>query len=217
MGASSIALAAEWRSRRKKRSQLASQLAVLYVYAYNLAMTGTSVAKSSSLGPLPSGAGRREFLERQPTYWLKRCYQALRRTVDTELRSYGVTLSQRDVLLALYEEGPLSQTALRERLGLEQSSVSRVVEGLVRRGLVALQTGTEDRRVRNATLTDAGQDLLLRTPGSSALAGGLMTNGMSEKERRDLIRFLEICTDNLSGPAMRRSVEKTAGTAGEGT
>src|SRR5438270_7245814 len=99
-----------------------------------------------SLGPLPPGPERRQFLERQPTYWLKRCYQALRRTVDAQLRQYELTLSQRDVLLLLYEEGPLGQAALQARLGLEQSSVSRLVDGMVRRGLVTLRPGNGDRR-----------------------------------------------------------------------
>src|SRR5437588_3213121 len=144
-------------------------------------------------GPLPPGAERREFLEQQPTYWLKRCYQALRRTVDQGLREYGLTLSQRDVLLALYEEGPHDQTALRERSGLEQSSLSRLVEGLARRGLVAVRSG-EDRRVRIASLTAQGQDLLLASPGASELGGERMTAGLSTEERRELIRLLKRCS-----------------------
>jgi MarR family transcriptional regulator for hemolysin len=119
--------------------------------------------------------------------------------VDTQLRAYGLTLSQRDVLLALYEEGPLSQGALRELLGLEQSSVSRLVDGLKRKGLVKVNLGADDRRVRTASLTDEGRQLLLRTPGSSALAGSAMTEGLSAEEKSELIRFLEICTDNLNG------------------
>src|SRR5436305_13320249 len=111
-------------------------------------------------GPLPPGKERLGFLEQQPTYWLKRCYQALRRNVDGELRPYGLTLSQRDVLLTLYAEGPLDQGTLRDYLGLEQSSVSRLVDGLVRRGLVELQPGEDDRRVRVAALTDPGHELL---------------------------------------------------------
>ena len=148
-------------------------------------------------GPLPAGPERREFLEAQPTYWLKRCYQALRRQVDGELRSYGVTLSQRDVLLTLYHEGPLDQGALRERLGLEQSSVSRLVEGLVRRGLVELEPDPNDRRVRLAALSGEGEELLLRTPGSSELGGRLMVAGLTEDEQIELVRLLKRCTDNL--------------------
>jgi MarR family transcriptional regulator for hemolysin len=148
-------------------------------------------------GPLPPGPERRAFLERQPTYWLKRCYDALRRRVDAELRRYGITLSQRDVLLALYEEGPLDQRALRFRLGLEQSTVSRLVDGLVRRRLVSLRPGESDRRIRVAYLTETGEELLRRTPGSSALAGEIMVAGLTGEERAELVRLLRRCTDNL--------------------
>jgi DNA-binding MarR family transcriptional regulator len=148
-------------------------------------------------GPFPPGAERQEFLERQPTYWLKRCYQALRRSVDQALRQYGLTLSQREVLLILYEEGPLDQRGLRERLGLEQSSVSRLVEGLVRRGVVELWPGETDRRVRIASLTPQGRQLLLETPGAAELGGTLMVSTLSREEQDELIRLLKQCTDNL--------------------
>jgi DNA-binding MarR family transcriptional regulator len=149
-------------------------------------------------GPLPPGRERREFLEQQPTYWLKRCYQSLRRNVDQALRAYGLTLSQRDVLLTLYEEGPLDQGALRDRLGLEQSSVSRLVDGLVRRDLVELRPSPSDRRVRIAVLTATGEQLLLQTPGSSELGGRMMVEGLTGDEQRELIRLLQRCTDNLT-------------------
>jgi DNA-binding MarR family transcriptional regulator len=148
-------------------------------------------------GPLPPGSDREAFLERQPTYWLKRCYQALRRHVDGELRQYGLTLPQRDVLLILYHEGPLDQGALRDRLGLEQSSVSRLVDGLVRRDLVELHPGLGDRRVRVARLTASGERLLLQTPGSSELGSTLMVSGLSDEERAELVRLLKHCADNL--------------------
>jgi MarR family transcriptional regulator, lower aerobic nicotinate degradation pathway regulator len=155
-------------------------------------------------GPMAPGQERRAFLEQQPTFWLKRSYQLLRRTVDGELRAYGLTLSQRDVLLALYEEGPLDQSALRERLGLEQSSVSRLVDGVVRRQLVELQTSDTDRRLRLAALTTEGRDLLLTTPGSSELGGTVMVGDMTGEERRELVRLLQRCVDNLTSHAAIR-------------
>lgn len=149
-------------------------------------------------GPLPPGTERSAFLEGQPTYWLKRCYQSLRRNVDQSLRQYGLTLSQRDVLLALWEDAPLDQSTLRERLGLEQSSVSRLVDGLVRRDLVCLSAHPEDRRVRLAELTPAGRGLLQRTPGASELGGHTMLAGLTAAEQRELVRLLRHCARNLN-------------------
>ena len=159
-------------------------------------------------GPLPPGPGRREFLEQQPTYWLKRCYQALRRNVDQGLRHYGLTLSQRDVLLTLYEEGPLDQGTLRDRLGLGQSSVSRLVDGLVRRGLVELRPGEADRRVRIAVLSQKGEELLRCTPGSSELGGTVMVAGLSPDERLQLVQLLKRCTDNLVSQQAIQAAER---------
>lgn len=92
----------------------------------------------------------------------------------------------------------MDQGTLRDRLGLEQSSVSRVVVGLVRRGLVELRPGDEDRRLRIAALTPEGSALLRRTPGSSALGGTAMLAGLSPRDRAELVRLLKLCTDNLT-------------------
>jgi hypothetical protein len=52
--------------------------------------------------------------------------------------------------------------------------------------------------VRCAQLTAEGAALLRRTPGSSELGGRIMTRGLNEAERRELIRLLRKCTDNLT-------------------
>ncbi len=145
---------------------------------------------------IPSGptAGRQEYLERQPTYWLKRSYQALRRRVDNDLRPFGITLSQRDVLLNLFHSGPMPLRRLRDRLGLEQSSVSRLVDGLVRRGLVMVVEDTADRRSRIADLTGAGRAVISETPGAAQLAGSLLTAELSSDEVNQLIDLLRRCT-----------------------
>lgn len=166
------------------------------------------MAEPAHRGAYPPGEARERFLQQQPTYWLKRCYQSLRRAVDAGLREYGLTLSQREVLLALYEEGPLDQTSLRERSGLEQSSLSRLVDGLVTRGLIELRPGS-DRRVRIASITDDGRDLLHATPGASELGGEIMVAGLSPDERQQLIRLLRRCSDNLTERDGRRSPAAT--------
>jgi len=140
---------------------------------------------------------RQTFLDRQPTYWLKRCYQTLRRRVDAELRPFGITLSQRDALLALRHDGPTAIGDLATSLGLEQSSASRLVEGLRRRGLVRLEEGPHDRRSRWAYITDAGSDILDSTPGASIVAAQLFRDELTSGELADLTALLKRCTNIL--------------------
>ena len=157
---------------------------------------------------LLSSADRQDFLDRQPTYWLKRSYQALRRRVDEQLRPTGITLSQRDALLTLYHHGPATHGCLAEKLGLEQSSVSRLIDGLARRGLVTVRAGVTDRRSRTVSLTDDGRTVLEQTPGAARLAGSVLATALSDLEREELIRLLRKCTE-----ALEKSKAEQAGSA----
>lgn len=158
---------------------------------------------------LSTANSRQEYLERQPTYWLKRCYQAARRRVDNDLRPFGITLSQRDVLLTLQHFGPMALGDLRVRLGLEQSSLSRLVEGLVRRGLVVVVEDRADRRSRVADLTTDGRAVITETPGASSLAGSVLSAELSADEIEQLLHLLRRCTrvfESSSGAEVEDSV-----------
>src|SRR5919206_1663268 len=59
----------------------------------------------------------------------------------------------------LYEIGPRGADLrdVRVRLGLDSGYLSRLVQSLASRGLVKLQAGSDDERVRRAYLTRAGR------------------------------------------------------------
>jgi DNA-binding MarR family transcriptional regulator len=158
--------------------------------------------------PALDATQRQDFLDRQPTYWLKRAYHALRRRVDEQLRPTGVSLSQRDALLTLRHHGPTAHGALAARLGLEQSSVSRLVESLSNRGLVVVCPAAHDRRRRVVSLTEQGGLVLQGTPGSSQLAGSILAAALSKGEREELIRLLRKCTEVLENPLHSNSWDR---------
>ncbi len=70
----------------------------------------------------------------------------------------GISVPQCHVLLALDEAGGNSLVGLAEALGLDKSTVSRTVEGLVGRGLVARSEDTDDRRYVVLDLTNQGKE-----------------------------------------------------------
>lgn len=73
---------------------------------------------------------------------------------------YGISVSQSHALHLLDVEGDLTMTELSQRLYLELSTVTRLLDGLVDLGLVVRQADEDDRRVCRVQLTPKGRKLL---------------------------------------------------------
>jgi len=81
--------------------------------------------------------------------------------LDAELRAaHGLPLTSYEVLLSLHEapDGRLRMSALAQALLLSQSGVTRLVDRLVRQGLVGRERCEDDARGFYAVLTEAGSE-----------------------------------------------------------
>ena len=76
-----------------------------------------------------------------------------------QIRPLALTPSQAEVLSVLYEAHPLSLIELGSRLVCETGSPSRLVDGLVKAGLVERIASSTDQRKVSLTLTPAGEQL----------------------------------------------------------
>ena len=76
-----------------------------------------------------------------------------------QIRPLGLTPSQAEVLSVLSEAQPLSLIELGRRLVCETGSPSRLVDGLVKEGLVERIASSTDQRKVSLTLTPAGKQL----------------------------------------------------------
>jgi DNA-binding MarR family transcriptional regulator len=94
---------------------------------------------------------------------LLQTHRQITREVDAELESeHGLTLSGLELLvrLAASPERWLRLSALASQTGLSLSRVSRIVDALEGRGLLARRSCPSDARAINAHLTPAGNELL---------------------------------------------------------
>ena len=89
-------------------------------------------------------------------------FAAVRRARGRGVAQSGdeLTLSQLHVLVALRDEGELRIGALAEAAGLAPPTVTRMLDGLEKDGVVVRQHSKEDRRCVTASLTDRGADLV---------------------------------------------------------
>jgi long-chain acyl-CoA synthetase len=74
----------------------------------------------------------------------------------------GLSMPQFISLRAL-RHGPLSAGELAQRFGVSRPTITRMVDGLVRKGLVERHTGAEDRRIALTSLTVQGRAMLEAT------------------------------------------------------
>jgi DNA-binding MarR family transcriptional regulator/GNAT superfamily N-acetyltransferase len=102
---------------------------------------------------------------------------------------------------------------LRARLGLDSGYLSRLVRSLERDGLVMLEPGAPDKRVRTARLTDAGRaerELLDRR--SDELAASLLVP-LSDTQRDRLVEAMGVVERLLTAGLVEVDVEDPASTA----
>lgn len=81
------------------------------------------------------------------------------RSLGLRLQPYGVSTGQWPILVHLWETDGLSQRELCERIDIEESSMTRALDGMERSGLVSRERSPEDRRRYHIRLTPRGHEL----------------------------------------------------------
>ena len=122
------------------------------------------------------------------------------------LARYGVTASQGYTVLRLPHEGTLSMNELSKSMGVDNSTMTRMVDQLVQKGLVLRHLDDTDRRVVRVGLTPQGRELrgALGKALQDFFAGVL--DEIREEERSAIVYALE-----RVNRAMARGVEACCG------
>lgn len=95
-----------------------------------------------------------------------RTFQMLERE---QIRVHGFTNSQCYILLETYKHQNLSMNELSEKMHLEISTITRIMNNLVRDGLIVRKKSSYDKRVVEAILTDKGQAVAMQLKDSISI------------------------------------------------
>lgn len=90
---------------------------------------------------------------------LRRASRLVSRRYEDLLRPFDLTASQYTILNALSDSQGLPQGRIAQVLGFEQTTFTRLVKTLEKRGLISIQPDPDDRRGRLLQKTPAGQAL----------------------------------------------------------
>ena len=94
-----------------------------------------------------------------PRLWLvlARAYGSIVNYIEGSFVAQGLGLSDFMVLEVLLHKGPLTISAIGEKVLLASASMTSAIDRLEKRGLVRRKTCDSDRRIRYVELTDCGK------------------------------------------------------------
>lgn len=92
------------------------------------------------------------------------------------LEPADITPQQFNILRILRGESPLSTLQIRERMLDKMSDTSRLVERLLKKGLLAKQSCKFDKRLVDVTITEKGLDLLASLDKSARELDNVISN-----------------------------------------
>jgi DNA-binding MarR family transcriptional regulator len=121
---------------------------------------------------------------------LRRAARALTQLYDDAMAPSGLRVTQFSLLRTLARRGPLRISALAEEALLDRTALSRNLEPLVARKLVAIAPG-RDARSRDVTLTPSGTAALKSAGPHWKLAQAAVARRLGASRLEALIQVLE--------------------------
>jgi DNA-binding MarR family transcriptional regulator len=108
-------------------------------------------------------------------------YQNLTGRSDVTPRQFGV-------LIALYQNGPMTPSALAERISCDRNTLSEMLKRMTARKLISKRNNSEDRRSIQVQITGKGEEALL---GVVPAAAELQSTMLAPLRKEDRAHFLK--------------------------
>lgn len=109
----------------------------------------------------------------------------------------GIVVSHGDILYALFQKKRLTMAEIAGRIGKDKSTVTALVDKLVKLRLVTKERDSADTRVVYVALTTKGQEL---EPVFEAISKNLLEvfySGITEEEKKTLLQILSKIDQNF--------------------
>jgi MarR family 2-MHQ and catechol resistance regulon transcriptional repressor len=128
-----------------------------------------------------------------PRLWLilARAYDSIAAYVERSFGERGFCLTDFMILEVLLNKGPLTISAIGEKILLASASMTSAIDRLEQRGLVHRTSNLEDRRVRLVELTCEGRVFITRLYAHHVEDLEAITAGLPAADRRTLYEGLK--------------------------
>lgn len=154
-------------------------------------MLGMAIRSAASVSTLASHTG----------FWLRLVSNHVSHSFARKLAGSGATVAEWVILREIFEAGKTSPGRLATSTGLTRGAVSKLVERLVRKGLVSRTEADRDRRFQDVELTAAGRALVPRLAALADRNDQEFFSRLAAKEREALVITLKrlVALNDLKG------------------
>ncbi|MDN7916049.1 MarR family winged helix-turn-helix transcriptional regulator [Burkholderia cepacia] len=130
-------------------------------------------------------------LETSLGYYLSKAKQALVERMDRALEPLDLTAQQIGVILLLARGYARTPFELSRKMSYDSGSMTRMLDRLERKGLIARSRSEQDRRMIELTLTERGAEAARALPSLIATALNAQLDGFSADELATLTGLLQ--------------------------
>lgn len=123
----------------------------------------------------------------------------MKRWVRSNLPIDGrLTVPRASLLVALAtKEEPVGMSEVAEFLGMSPRTMTVLVDGLEKEGLLVRVPHQRDRRVTVVTITESGRELVRAALGPSQAAAATLFSDLTRDDQIELLRLLRMLLDGL--------------------
>jgi DNA-binding MarR family transcriptional regulator len=139
---------------------------------------------------IPGPPGLHKVLMRHTGYLMSRMGMVAQKQFAERMDSLGLTPRMWGALNVLEAEGPITQHALGQSVGIDPSSMVSTIDELERQGLVERRRHPSDRRAHALHVTTLGKQTLRQGRELAKKAQADLLSPLSEDEREQLHELL---------------------------
>jgi DNA-binding MarR family transcriptional regulator len=132
-------------------------------------------------------------------------YQSLTGQSDITPRQFGV-------LIALYQQGPLTPSTLAERISCDRNTLSEMLKRMTARKLIGKKSNSEDRRSIRVQITSKGEEALLSVVPAAAELQNTMLAPLPKEDRAHFLKCM-LAIAKAASPAEAGNDRPTPGIA----
>ncbi|WP_158288164.1 MarR family transcriptional regulator [Streptomyces sp. ICBB 8177] len=140
-------------------------------------------------------------------YWLRRLSDEVHGRFERQLAEHDVTVSQWSVLVTVHRGDATTTREVARFIDIDVGAVSRLVDRLVAKGLMAREPHPESRRALRLTLTDAGRELVPRLAAIADRNDAHFFRHLEPAQRLQLEEWIRRLVGDLGSAPPRRDSE----------